>query len=200
VNDRFERAIRRFDQENASDPNFELLGSVPVPRELLYARRLSEWVLKLDPNASEALRLAARCQHIRRWEMPRSGYPTDRPGYHRWKNALKQFHSELSAKILQECEYDSETIEKVRRLNLKQNFPNDPESRTLEDALCLVFLQYQLAELSSRTEPEKMINALRKSWAKMTTRARALALQLPFNTQEKELVFQALSTGAQGTS
>jgi hypothetical protein len=189
---RVEAALARFDQENARDPNFELVDGVSVPRELLYARRLSEWVLKLEPNASEALRLAARSQHIRRWEVPRSSFPMDRAGYHRWKNRLKEFHADISGAILRELGFEEELISRVKMLNLKKEFPQDPESQTMEDALCLVFLEFQLAELAAKTDREKMINALRKSWAKMSPRARAFAAELRLGEREKELMQAAL--------
>jgi hypothetical protein len=55
---RYQSALRRFDEENARDANVEN----GRPRELLYAERLTDWVLKLCPDASAELRLAARCQ------------------------------------------------------------------------------------------------------------------------------------------
>ena len=61
---RFEAAIRRFDAANSLDPNLEIVEGIARPRELIYAERLTRWVLKLCPDASEALRLTARCQHI----------------------------------------------------------------------------------------------------------------------------------------
>src|SRR5580704_7803343 len=88
----FAAAIGRFDAENALDPNMEMADGVAHPRELLYARRLTDWVLKLAPDASETLRLAARCQHICRWTIPRNSFPMTRPGYLRWRNELKNFH------------------------------------------------------------------------------------------------------------
>jgi hypothetical protein len=91
--DAFEKAIERFDAENGRDPNAEIDRGVQQPRELLYARRLTEWVLSLAPNASESLRLAARCQHICRWMIPRENHPMNRAGYLRWRNELKQFHA-----------------------------------------------------------------------------------------------------------
>src|SRR6058998_486477 len=90
---RFARAMHRFDEENSRDPNTELVDGVGRPRELVYAQRLSAWVLKLCPDASEPLRLAARCQHLCRWLIPRGRYPMDRAGYLRWRNDLKQFHA-----------------------------------------------------------------------------------------------------------
>jgi hypothetical protein len=192
-NVRFEQALRRFDEENARDPNVEVVDGVSQPRELLLARRLSEWVLKLCPDASEPLRLAARCQHLCRWTIPRASYPMDRPGYLRWRSDLKQFHARKAGEILGEVGYDEETIRRVQELNLKKNFPADPESRVLEDALCLVFLQHQFADLAARTAEDKVINALRKSWKKMTSAAQAEALKLSFAPREQSLLNKALN-------
>ena len=139
--DAFAKAMERFDAENSRDPNLETDGGVSYPRELLYARRLTDWVQKLAPGASESLRLAARCQHICRWLIPRDTYPMTRAGYLRWRHDLKQFHAKKSAEILHDAGYTAEIIERVRDLNLKKNFPTDPDSRILEDALCLVFLE-----------------------------------------------------------
>ncbi len=163
---RFELVLRRFDAENARDPNVERVAGQSYPRELIYAQWLTDWVLKLAPNAGEPLRLAARCQHLCRWEIPRNSYPLDKPGYLRWRADLKKFHADKAGEILREVGYDAATIRRVQELNLKQNFPADLEVRVLEDALCLVFLERQFAALAAKSGDDKMINALQKSWKK----------------------------------
>ncbi len=190
---KFAAALRRFDEENSRDPNLEIAGGVSHPRELLYAQRLNGWVLRLAPGASEALRLAARCQHICRWQSPRDSYPMNRIGYLKWRADLKKFHAEKSAGILREVGYDEETIRRVQDLNLKKNFPADAETRTLEDALCLVFLEFQFAGLATKTAEDKTVNALQKSWGKMTEAARAEALKLNYGEREKILLQRALN-------
>jgi len=189
---KFEAALRRFDEENARDPNQEMAGGISHPRELLYAQRLTDWVLRLCPHASEELRLAARCQHICRWEIPRGSYPMTRAGYLKWRADLKKFHAQNAGKILREAGYDEIAIRRVQDLNLKKNFPDDPETRVLEDALCLVFLQFQFADLAAKTAEDKTINALQKSWQKMSDAARAEALKLEFGSREKALLQRAL--------
>ena len=189
---RFDEAIRRFDTANAADPHRDVVDGVEQPRELLYARRLTDWVLRLQPNASEALRLAARCQHLCRWESPRSNYPMDRAGYLRWRADLKKFHAERSGAILREIGYGEEMIARVQALNLKQELGKDPDCQVLEDALCLVFLQYQLTDLAAKTDDEKVINALKKSWAKMSAQGLAEALKLSYGARELSLVKAAL--------
>ena len=195
-NEGFKTAIRRFDEENSRDPNTEIVVDQSHPRELIYAQWLTDWVLKLSPNASEALRLAARCQHICRWEIPRNSYPMDKPGYLRWRADLKKFHAKKSGDILREVGYDDATIQRVQDLNLKKNHPGDPEACVLEDALCLVFLEHQLSALAARSDDEKMINALQKSWKKMTPVAHAEALKLNYGAREKALIEKALAPAA----
>ena len=191
--DRFRTAIRGFDELNAADPNREIVDGAPRPRELLNARRLSDWVMRLEPNASEVLRLASRCQHLCRWMIPRSGYEMSRAGYHQWRNDLKRFHAEKAEAVLRDTAYDEETITRVRALNLKKNFPADPESQVLEDALCLIFLEFQFAELAAKTDAAKVVNALQKSWKKMTPAGHEQALKLSYSPHEMALLQQALN-------
>jgi hypothetical protein len=192
--ERFATALRRFDEENARDPNAVLVDGIAQPHERIYARWLTEWVLKLCPGASEDLRLAARCQHLCRWMIPRASFPMTKPGYLQWRQKLKQFHAQRSGEILRAAGYPDDTIERVQHLNLKKNFPRDPESRVLEDALCLIFLERQLADLADKNTEEKVINALQKSWQKMSPAGRAEALKLPYGPREKALLERALST------
>lgn len=190
---RFESALCRFDEANAMDRNVEITNSVAHPRELLYARRLTAWVLKLCPGASEELRLASRCQHVCRWLIPRTSYDMSRSGYLRWRNDLKAFHATKAGEILADVGYPQDIIVRVQDLILKRNFPKDSDSRTLEDALCLVFLEFQFSELASKTSDEKMINVLRKSWMKMTPIAQEEAAKLAYGTRERALLGRALA-------
>jgi hypothetical protein len=191
--ERFQGALARFDEENSCDPNHETVDGVKRPRELIYAQWLTDWVLRLNPNASEELRLAARCQHLRRWEIPRNSYPMTRVGYLQWREGLKKFHAEKAGEILKEVGYPQEIIKRVQSLNLKKDFPKDPEARALEDALCLVFLEHQFADLAAKTAEEKMINAVQKTWEKMTEQARTEALKLSYSEKDKKLIENALS-------
>ena len=190
---RLETALRRFDAENARDPNLEMAEGAPQPRELLYAKRLTGWVMKLQPDASEALQMAARCQHLCRWLIPRSSHEMTRAGYLRWRTELKAFHAQQAGEILREVGYPETFITRVQALNLKKNFPADPDSRVLENALCLVFLEFQLTELAAKTADDKLINALQKSWHKMTPAAHAHALSLHYGAKEKSLIERALA-------
>lgn len=190
---RFRRAIEAFDRANSEDPNQVLSNGVLRPKELVDAERLSAWVERLEPNASEALRLAARCQHIRRWTIPRDSFPNDRVGYLRWRTELGRFHAETAARILAEVGYDQETIDAVRRINVKQGLRGNPDTQTMEDALCLSFLEHEFDEFSAKHPEQKVVEILQKTWKKMSERGRAEAAKLPLSERARALLRAALS-------
>lgn len=193
MENRFQEALNRFDAANARDPNQIMVDGVSHPHELVYAERLTDWVNRLAPDASEVLRLAARSQHLCRWEIPRSSYEMNRPGYLRWRADLKKLHAARSAEILSAVGYPPQVVLQVQDLNLKKNLGHDPECQTLEDALCLVTLQYQLTDLIRKTDPEKMVTILQKTWKKMSPQGREAALKLDYSDEEKALLQLALS-------
>lgn len=189
---KFERALEKFDAANGADPNKETVDGIGQPHELVDAQRLHTWVLKLDPEAGEALQLASRCQHIERWKFPRNTYPMTRAGYLKWRTDLKKFHAERAAEILREVGYDDEVIRSVQSLNLKKDLSSNPDAQTLEDALCLTFLEFEFAEFAKRTEEAKTIGILQKTWAKMSEQAHAEALKLSFDPPSRALIEKAL--------
>ncbi len=167
-------------------------GEDPAGKEVLYSERMSCWLDKLEPGAGPALRLAARAQHIRRWVIPRSSYPMDRIGYLTWRTTLYKFHAESAAGILRDVGYDDETIARVEGLIRKERIKSDPEAQTLEDVICLVFLENYFAEFAEGHDPEKVIGILRKTWKKMSERGQAEALKLDMPEAARGLVERAL--------
>src|SRR5690349_18465760 len=142
----FQEAISRFDEFNSSDPNLEDVDGVKTPRELVYARRMSEYLDSFAPQASEEVRLAARCQHIGRWRIPRNTYPDGRKGYLQWRSKLKELHAETAEGILRDSGYDNGSIERVRLLLLKKDMLHNPDTQLQEDVVCLVFIKYYLTD------------------------------------------------------
>lgn len=194
--DRFLKAIAAFDTLNDDDPNRVAFGGREVGYELRFSVQLFARTLSLRPDASEPLMLAARSQHVCRWMIPREDYPRDRAGYLRWRADLKKFHAARSAETLAGAGYAAEVIDRVRSLNLKLSLKSDPECQTLEDALCLVFLEKQLASFSERAEEDKLVEILRKTWAKMSEPGRAAALALDLGDEQLRLVKRALAEPA----
>jgi hypothetical protein len=189
---RYDRAIAAFDAANARDPTVLTVNGVERPKELVFAERLSAWVARLEPDASEPLRLAARCQHLRRWEIPRTSYPDGRIGYLEWRKELSRFHARSAAAILTAEGYDATTIEHVSRINQKKSMKLDADVQVMEDALCLSFLEFEFAEFAAKHADDKIVDIVQKTWRKMSDRAHQVALTLPFEGHAKTLVLRAL--------
>jgi hypothetical protein len=194
--ERFPAAIERIDAANARDPNRTVVDGTEVPHELHYARRMTEWLGRLEPHASEALRLAVRCQHLERWAIARAEYPMDRAGYHRWRTELRKFHAERAGEILRDVGYDEATVARVQKLVRKEGLKTDAETQTLEDVACLVFLEDELADFAARHEEGKVVRILARTWGKMSERGRAAALGLELPGELRGLIGKALDLGS----
>ncbi len=191
--ERFNAAIARFDAANADDPTTEVFQGAVYPKELLYAQRMTAWLDNIAPDASEALRLAVRCQHIQRWTIPRHTYAMDRHGYLRWRTTLAKFHADTAAAILRDVDYDDATVQRVQALLRKERLKRDPEVQCLEDVICLVFLEHYLAAFATQHDEVKVLDILRKTWTKMSPRGHKVALTLPMSSEARRLVEQALA-------
>lgn len=178
---RFNHTIAAFDAINAQDPNSQTIDGEKYPKELLYAQRLSEMLERYAPEASEALKLATRAQHIQRWISPRSDYPMTKPGYMQWRSNLKVHHAELAAKVMRENGYDDDTIQQVSSLLKKENLKSNAGTQTLEDVIVLAFLEHDLEAFVEKYKDyseEKFITILRKSYLKMSEKGRQAALNI----------------------
>jgi hypothetical protein len=193
VDERFQAAMARFDAANSEDPNTESEGGEAIAKELLYARRMSAWLQRLESDAPEAVRLAARCQHIRRWVRPRGDYPMDRAGYKQWRKDLARFHAETAGGILREVGYDEAMVQKVGDLLIKKGLKRDPDTQLLEDVICLVFLENYFAAFSSAHDDDKIVDIVAKTWKKMSPRGHTAALALRLPPRAQALVARALT-------
>ena len=194
--DRFRRAVERFDAANGEDPNRELADGAEQPKELVYARRMTARLDRFRPDAPEPVRLAARCQHIRRWTIPRTDYPDGREGYRRWRTDLGRFHADTAAVILHDVGYGDDVVARVGSLLRKERLKADPDVQLLEDVICLVFVEHYLAGFAPKHDEETLAGVLRKTWRKMSEDGRRAALALDLPADLRSLVERAVASSA----
>lgn len=192
MSDKLHKAFFAFDEYNSKDPNTEKINGHPEPKELVYGQRMTARLNDYAPGSPEYLQLAARCQHIGRWEIPRSSYPMDRKGYLQWRSAEKFHHVKIAEPILRNCGYDAGTIEKVKSLLLKKELATNEDTQLLEDVVCLVFIEHYLEEFASRHDDEKVIGILRKTIKKITPRCLEEASKLKVSQRIQELLLKAV--------
>jgi hypothetical protein len=192
VSPQFQKAIALFDQANSQDPNKEQWEGKQYPKEVLYGERMTAMLNSFCPEASEEVQLAARCQHICRWESPRDSYEMNRAGYLKWRTELKKFHAKKASEILESLDYNDAVIAKVSFLLQKKQLKRNMDTQTIEDVICLVFLQFYFDPFIEKHSDGKIIDIVQKTWAKMSEKGHDAALQLSFSEKGLDLVKQAL--------
>ena len=189
---RLDRAVAELDNISVRDPRSELVDGRPEPKELLYARRMSDTLARFAPDASEELKLAARAQHLARWQVPRSTFAAGREGYLKWRTELMVRHAELAGAVLRNVGYDEKTIRRVGALLRKEGIKRDPDVQTLEDVACLVFLRFYFSDFATQHDDGKLVRILRKTWRKMSVTAREAAAASPLDARSARLLELAL--------
>jgi hypothetical protein len=191
--DKLQQAFELFDAYNKQDPTTLVWDGVTYPSEYFYAIELYNWVLKLDPKASEAVLLASRSQHIGRWTIPRESYPDGKVGYLNWRSDLAKFHAITSGYMMLQAGYDENFIEEVKRIILKQKIKLDPEVQLMENALCLVFLEFQFEDFIQKHDNDKLVHIIKKTWNKMSQPGRDAAFTLKYSEKALRLIKLAIT-------
>ena len=194
--ERFRRALLAIDAANADDPNTIVVRGETRPKEQAHAELAVEWVRRLVPDASDALLLAARAHHVRRWDIPRSSEPDGRAGYLKWKRRLQQHHADVAGRVLAEVGVDEATIERVQALVRKERLRADPEVQALEDALCLVFVETQFGDLAAQLGDDHMVDVVAKTIRKMSASALDAVGALGLDTRAMSIIARALEVPA----
>lgn len=176
--DAYAQARELIDDAHAADPKRSTDGKAA---ELVYADRIEAWVARLVPDSSPLLRLAARCQHLERWSVPRATFPEGKVGYLKWRQSLYRIQADRAKELLLQAGVSVAEADEAATWVSKTALKINPGTQALEDAACLVFLENEIADFAAQHAgyPEaKFVDILRKTWKKMSPAAQSAALGL----------------------
>jgi Domain of unknown function (DUF4202) len=191
--DAYTQARTLIDAAHAADPKRTADGR---PAELLYAERMEAWVARLVPGATLLLRLAARCQHLERWSVPRSTFPEGKAGYLAWRRSLYVKQADRAKALLRQAGVAGVEAAEVATWVSKTGLKTNPGTQALEDAACLVFLENEIEAFAAQHADypaEKFVDILRKTWRKMSPPAQQAARGLTLPPAIAALVRSALA-------
>jgi len=192
---RYQATIVDIDAANAGDPRTITVDGATRPYEVVYSERMTERLAAMYPEASELLRIAARGQHIRRWDIPRLRFPEGREGYNDWRRACRQRHAELLGEIMRVRGYDQRDVEHVAKLVKKEQLKKDRESQSLENVVDVVFLEHYFEEFYgkySHYDDAKIVDIIAKTLRKMSPKGHQVALALALPERTRRLVIAAV--------
>jgi len=194
MSEELQKMYKKIDQVNQLDKRMEVVDGIETPKELIYGIRMSDWLERLYPDANEAVAIAARGQHIARWEIPRNEYPSGKAGYYKWRTALYTFHGEKLAELMEELDFNAETVRRVKQILLKKDLKTNFDTQFVEDVASLVFLSFYLDDFASRNDMnrKKLVDIIQKTWQKMSKHAQETAKTIAFSAEIGSIVQEAL--------
>ena len=187
----YQRARELIDAAHSADPHRTTDGR---PAEQIYADRMEAWIVRLSTVPTELLKLAARCQHLERWSVPRASFPEGKPGYLAWRRSLYTLQAERARSLLSRAGVDDSEAAELATWVSKNGLKTNPGTQALEDAACLVFLENEISAFAvqhAQYPREKFVDIVRKTWRKMSQRAQELALTLTLDQSVASLVREA---------
>jgi tRNAThr (cytosine32-N3)-methyltransferase len=190
--DAYARARELIDAAHAADPKRAVDGRAA---ELVYAERMETWAVRAAAAPSPLLRLAARCQHLERWSVPRTSFPEGKAGYLKWRQSLYVKQADRAKELLLQAGVPAAEADEVRTWVSKTALKTNAGTQALEDAACLVFLENEIGDFAAQHADyprEKFVEILRKTWKKMSPRGQELALGLDLPPAIAALVREAL--------
>ncbi len=196
---RYTAVVADIDAANAGDPRAIVVEGVTRPYEVVYSERMTRRLETMYPEASELLRIAARGQHVRRFDIPRSRFAEGREGYNEWRRTCREHHAKLLHDIMGQNGYDSQDIEHVAKLVRKEQLKKAKESQALENVVDVVFLEHYFNEFHgkySHYDDAKMIDIIGKTLRKMSPKGHQAALALDLPERTRKLVLAAVEREA----
>ncbi|WP_346911393.1 DUF4202 domain-containing protein [uncultured Roseibium sp.] len=169
---RLDAVITAIDAANTADPTHE----DGRPASLLYGERMSEELDRLFPDACDALKIAARGQHVERWLLPRSDYPEGREGYYAWRREQGKRHAARVAAIMADAGYGADDIAHAERMLRKEDLKRNPDVQRLEDVICFVFLRWYFTPFAKGKDPDALLRIVTRTARKMSAEGRIRAL------------------------
>jgi hypothetical protein len=120
-----------------------------------------------------------------------------RAGYLTWRAKQKSQAAQRVSALLETTQpspIPAPSRDRVAALIRKEDLAADPETQALEDVACLVFLddQFDAFEQKEEIDEDKVVNILRKTWAKMAQPGRDIALGMELGDRAKVLIGKAL--------
>lgn len=196
---RFHAVIAAIDAANGDDPRHVEVGGARRPYEVVYSERMTARLAAMYPDASEALQIAARAQHLRRWDIPRDRYEVGRNGYNEWRKACREHHGEVIARIMSDNGYPQADIDRVVMLIKKEQLKKDRESQALENVVDVVFVEHYLDDFVAKYstyDEDKLIDIVGKTLRKMSPKGHAAALALDLPEAKRKLIMKAVEREA----
>ncbi len=163
----------------------DILPNSPLEFELAHSRLTLKWLIKLKPDADEALRIAAISHDIDR---AITGITEKDLKDFSKLDEFKKEHSIRSANIISDLlkkhNYSKKIIEKVKRLVECHEFGGEKESDVLKEADSLAYFDYNIPFYLKRNGIEKTKKKIKFMYDRLSGQSKKFVNDIKFNDKE----------------
>ncbi len=171
-----ERVIKRIESTVARSS---------VPEDPRHSKNTLKWLLKLKPDADEALQIAALGHDVERAAPQRKVRREDFQDYDRFKAAHASNSAEILKEIMLQCGIEDETlIQEVYDLVRRHEVGGDARSSLLKDADSISFFEVNLPLYYQRNDPEETKRRCRWGYRRLSEEAKKIVGKLTFENEQ----------------
>ena len=172
----------------------ELLPKSPLVFDPKHSELTLKWLLKLKPDADEALKISALAHDI---ERAVTGITEKDLKDYSKIHEFKKEHAKRSAKItldmMKKYDYNEQTLQKVKHLIESHEEGGDEEQTILMEADSLAYFDYNIPHYFERYGEERTKDKIQFMYKRLSQKARDLVKQIKFSNEMKELFEEAIS-------
>lgn len=156
-----------------------------VAEDPVHSKSTLKWLLKLKPDADEALQIAALGHDIERAVQQRKVRREDFPDYDRFKAAHANNSAEILKELMLECGVEDETlIQEVYDLVCRHEVGGDPRCDLLKDADGISFFEVNLLFYYQRNGPEETKRRCRWGYRRLSEKMKHVVGNLTFENEQ----------------
>ncbi len=177
-----------------------IAGSL-VPEDPGHADNTLEWLLRLEPDASEALQLAALAHDIDRAIVEIKVKRADFDDYDVFKAAHARHGAELLRPILTACDVANDIVEEACRLVVVHEVGGDADADLLKDADSISYFDVNLALYYQREGWQETLRRSLWGYSRLSTRAQAIVKAIDYQPRKlMSLMIAVIDSADQNSS
>jgi len=159
-----------------------------VPEDPIHAKNTLEWLLKLKPDADEALIIAALGHDIERAIEERKVRYKDYKSYDEFKKAHALNSAKILKEIMEECNVRKELVEDVFFLVSRHEIGDDKRVDVLRDADSISFFHVNLPYYFIRNGMDETKRRCLWGYRKLSDNLKGVVAEFDYQNKELELL------------
>jgi len=163
----------------------DIIKKSSVPEDPIHSKNTLKWVLKLKPNADEALKIAALGHDIERAIEKRKIKRRDYKTYDTFKDAHALNSAKIIAEIMKDCKINQELTDDVQFLVRQHERGGDNRINVLRDSDTISFFDVNLQFYFKRNDEKETKKRWLWGYNKLSSNLKSIVAE--FKYRDKKL-------------